>query len=127
MTQLVEQVVLGKVLRTYGDNGELIVRFYEDFAEEYSDLSEPVWVIIDSLPTPLFFKSMSARGVSKATVVFDDFDSEMRAQMLVGLEFYVNRYAAQDEINSIWRTWSDLKSLLMVRCRVRFLSILMTR
>ena len=127
MTQLVEQVVLGKVLRTYGDNGELIVRFYEDFAEEYSDLSEPVWVVIDSLPTPLFFKSMSARGVSKATVVFDDFDSEMRAQMLVGLEFYVNRYAAQDEINSIWRTWSDLKSLLMVRCRVRFLSILMTR
>ena len=97
MTHLVEQVVLGKVLRTYGDNGELIVRFYEDFAEEYSDLSEPVWVVIDSLPTPLFFKSMSARGVSKATVVFDDFDSEFRAQMLVGLEFYVNRYAEQED------------------------------
>ncbi len=96
MTHLVEQVVLGKVLRTYGDNGELIVRFYEDF-EEYSDLSEPVWVVIDSLPTPLFFKSMSARGVSKATVVFDDFDSEMRAEMLVGLEFYVNRYVEQDD------------------------------
>ena len=98
MTHLVEQVVLGKVLRTYGDNGELIVRFYEDFAEEYSDLSEPVWVVIDSLPTPLFFKSMSARGVSKATVVFDDFDSEMRAEMLVGLEFYVNRYEVQGTI-----------------------------
>ena len=35
--------------------------------------------------------------MSKATVVFDDFDSEMRAEMLVGLEFYVNRYAAQDD------------------------------
>jgi 16S rRNA processing protein RimM len=87
----VEQVVLGKILRTYGDNGELIVQLYEDFAEEFTDPKEPVWVTIDSLPTPIFISSFATRGATKATVIFDDFDNEQRASMLVGMEFFVNR------------------------------------
>ena len=77
----------GRVSKTFGLNGELVVSLYDTFPYE-NPVGESVYVVIDGLRTPLFFKSFRRRGESKAIVVFDDLETEYRATELAGQEFF---------------------------------------
>ena len=83
----IEAIAAGRVAKTFGLNGELAVTLYEPFTYETNE--EPVYVQIDDIWTPLFFHSFRPRGKNKATVVFEDLDTEYRASELVGREFYL--------------------------------------
>lgn len=88
---------VGRVVKTYGDNGELVVGLYDTFSEHTE--GEPVTIEIDGIRTPLFFASFRRRGQNKAVVVFEDLETETRASELVGREFYLPsapRQAVQD-------------------------------
>ena len=60
----------------------LIRPMYCCFPEEI-DLEEPVFIDIDGIAVPFYFKSFRFNGKSKAVVVFDDFESELLAEELV--------------------------------------------
>ena len=71
------------VHKTFGANGELIIKLFPEAPEEIN-LSEPVFITIDGCPVPFFFKHFEARGNNRAVVVFDDVESMALAEELVG-------------------------------------------
>jgi 16S rRNA processing protein RimM len=78
---------VGRVSKTFGLNGELVLNLYDTFPFE-DPIGESVYVEIDGIRTPFFFASFRRRGQSKAVAVFDDLESEYRASELVGREFF---------------------------------------
>ena len=74
---------VAEVIKTFGVNGELVLKLYSSFPEEI-DLEEPVFIDIDGIPVPFYFKAFRFNGKSKAVVVFDDFESELLAEELIG-------------------------------------------
>ncbi len=86
----------GRISKTFGANGELVISLYDTFPYE-NPVGESVYVVIDGLRTPLFFKSFRRRGERKAVVVFDDLETEYRAAELVGQEFFAVAEPEADE------------------------------
>lgn len=78
---------VAEVIKTFGVNGELVLKLYSSFPEEI-DLEEPVFIEIDGIPVPFYFKSFRFNGKSKAIVVFDDFESDILVQEYVGLKVW---------------------------------------
>jgi 16S rRNA processing protein RimM len=72
----------GHVQKTFGTQGELIVRLRAE--TETVSIKEPVFVIIDGLPVPFYFKSFELRGNRRAQVVFDGMESQKLAEELAG-------------------------------------------
>lgn len=87
---------VARVSKTFGQNGELALSFYDTFPQEY-ELSEPLFVIIDKLAVPLFCNRFQRRGQNGAIVGFEDLDTERRASELVGHELYLENPALTEE------------------------------
>ena len=60
------------------------------------DTDTPLLVTIDALEVPLWCERFERRGASGAVAAFADFDTERRAQELLGLEFRI-RYDEEDD------------------------------
>ena len=82
---------VARVGRLFGDTkqGGLSLTLYTTLPEDFDPTSEPLFVEIDSLPVPLFIDHFERRGVSGANVLFADFDTQRRAEELVGKELYL--------------------------------------
>lgn len=85
---------VGRIRKTYGSEGEdgrkdgaLLVTLYDTFPESL-DTAEPLWVGIDALAVPLYISSFERRGAASAVVLFDDFEREVEAELLVGKVLY---------------------------------------
>ena len=93
--------VVGRVSKTFGLNGELVITLYDTFPFD-NPTGESVYVDLDGIRTPVFFASFRRRGQNKAVAVFDDLESEYRASELIGKEFFVvaeaERAEADDEL-----------------------------
>ena len=76
-------VPFANVHKTFGANGELIIKLFPEAPEEIN-LSEPVFITIDGYPVPFFFKSFEARGNNRALIIFDDMETSVLAEELVG-------------------------------------------
>lgn len=76
---------VGTIQKTFGANGQLVVKTWDNFPE---NITEPLWVEIDSLAVPLFVNDITPQGTAKAVITFDDFQTEHLAQMLAGLKIY---------------------------------------
>ncbi|MFI3321620.1 MAG: ribosome maturation factor RimM [Rikenellaceae bacterium] len=79
---------IARISKLYGVKGEVVVRLYDEFPDEIY-LEEPMFIYVDELRVPLFVSSFSARGVNKAIMVFDDFESELRISEFIGTELYM--------------------------------------
>ncbi|MEG1936323.1 MAG: 16S rRNA processing protein RimM [Rikenellaceae bacterium] len=79
-------VKIAKAVKTFGLNGEVILRLYDTFPDEVNK-KEPIFAIINGLTVPLFLSFFERRGNTKAIAIFDDIDSEYRALELIGSEF----------------------------------------
>ena len=79
---------VGRISRLFGRKGELLVSLYDSFPADF-EIEEPLFVRIDSLAVPLFMEHFERRGRSGALVLFADFDNEVRASELVGLELQI--------------------------------------
>ncbi|MEG1664143.1 MAG: hypothetical protein RR066_04255 [Mucinivorans sp.] len=77
--------MVGQISKVYGTSGQLVVKLWDTFSD---DMAELLWVDIDSLATPLFVKSFTPQGQSKAIMVFEDFEDEKTATTLVGLKLF---------------------------------------
>ena len=73
-----------------------MLSLYPAFPEEF-DTETPLLVSIDGLDVPLYCERFERRGTSGAVASFADFDTERRAQELVGLEFRIECDEDEDD------------------------------
>ena len=87
---------VGRVSKLFGRKGELLVNLYDSFPADYK-IEEPLFVRIDSLAVPLFMEHFERRGRAGALLSFADFDNELRAGELVGLELLMREGSSGEE------------------------------
>lgn len=89
---------VGKITKRYGEKekGELLVNVYDVFPEKDTWKTEPLWVEIDSLAVPLFIGEYRSQGSRRAIILFDDFERQEEARMLVGLKLYSRKPSQPD-------------------------------
>ncbi len=61
------------------------MRLYDTFDRE-RDHNLPLYAEINGIVTPIYIGNFSQQGKDKAVIEFDDFDNELRAREIVGLE-----------------------------------------
>ena len=81
-------VEVGKIVKTHGVNGEVIVEL--DNPAILEDTTEPVVLEIEGLRVPFFIKQAQAVSAQRARVQFDCTRTEQRAKTLVGCKVFVN-------------------------------------
>ncbi|WP_281511543.1 ribosome maturation factor RimM [Alistipes finegoldii] len=85
----------GRINKLFGTDGGVMLSLYADFPADF-DTDTPLLVTIDALEVPLWCERFERRGASGAVAAFADFDTERRAQELLGLEFRI-RYDEEDD------------------------------
>ena len=88
------QAGAGEVLKTFGAKGELIIRF-DKITPESIDLKEPVFIVMDGLPVPFYFKSFEPFA-GKVKVIFENMESEILASELVGKRLHIDNSDAKN-------------------------------
>ena len=81
-------VEVGRVVKTHGVSGELIIEL--DNPSILEDSNEPVVLEIEGLRVPFFIKQAQAVSSQRARVQFDCTRTEQRAKTLVGSKVFVN-------------------------------------
>jgi len=76
-------LAIAEVQKNFGTKGELIIRLRPEAPEEIN-LNEPVFITIEDLPVPFYFKSFDPHGTRRAKVVFDDMETAELAAELIG-------------------------------------------
>ena len=79
---------LGKVLKTYGNKGQLIILLDVDEPASYKNL-ESVFVEIDHERVPFFIDTIEIQLNNKAIVQFLDIDSKEEADAFVSRELFL--------------------------------------
>ena len=79
---------LGKILKTHGNKGQVIVLLDVDDPEDYLAL-ESVYLDLHGERIPFFIGSLELKHNRKAVIQFQDFDSIEDAESLQGLEMYL--------------------------------------
>ena len=85
----------GRINKLFGTAGGVMLSLYADFPADF-DTDTPLLVTIDALEVPLWCERFERRGASGAVAAFADFDTERRAQELLGLEFRI-RFDEEDD------------------------------
>ncbi|MBO7595316.1 MAG: 16S rRNA processing protein RimM [Salinivirgaceae bacterium] len=81
-------VEVGKIVKTHGVNGEIIVEL--DNPAILEDTTEPVVLEIEGLRVPFFIEQAKAVSAQRARVQFDCTHTEQRAKTLVGCRVFVS-------------------------------------
>jgi 16S rRNA processing protein RimM len=79
---------LGKILKTHGNKGQVLVHFDVDDPEAYENL-ESVYLDLHGERIPFFIDSIELKHNRKAVTKFQDFDTLEDAESLQGLEMYL--------------------------------------
>ncbi len=79
---------LGKVLKTHGNKGQVMVHLDVDDPEVYHNL-ESVYLDLHGERIPFFIAGIELKHNRKAVVQFQDFDTIEDAESLQGLEIYL--------------------------------------
>ena len=93
----------GRINRLFGTDGGVMLSLYADFPAQF-DTGTPLLVTIDALEVPLYCERFERRGTSGAVASFADFDTERRAQELVGLEFRIECDEDEDDEEECYAT-----------------------
>ncbi len=78
---------LGKITKTHGVKGEVILWIDVDFPEEYEEM-DSVFLDVNGELVPFFMDSFQLRG-NKAIVKFEDIETYEQAEPLVNLQAYL--------------------------------------
>lgn len=78
---------IGQVLKSYGTDGEIFIRFFNDFVDYFED-REPVFLFYDGLPVPFSISSFNVKGNNKAIVRLDEIDNHEEAEEIAGREIF---------------------------------------
>jgi len=87
-------VEVGKVVKTHGVSGELIVEL--DNPEILEETTEPVVLEIEGLRVPFFISHAQAISAQRARIQFDCTKTEQRAKSLVGCRLFISPNLLED-------------------------------
>ncbi|MDR1552655.1 MAG: ribosome maturation factor RimM [Prevotellaceae bacterium] len=76
-------LLFGNILKTFGKNGELIVKL-DNQAPAEINLDEPIFIIIDGLSVPFYFKVFEERSNGRVLVILENIETEKLANQLTG-------------------------------------------
>jgi len=79
---------LGKILKTHGNKGQVMVHLDVDNPEKYLDL-ESVYLDLHGERIPFFIAMLELKHNQKALIQFQDFDTIEDAESLAGLEMFL--------------------------------------
>lgn len=79
---------LGKILKTHGNKGQVIVQMDVDDPEEYLEM-ESVYLDLHGEWIPFFIENLELKHNRKALIQFQDFATIEDAESLAGLEMYL--------------------------------------
>lgn len=86
----------GRINKLFGTDGGVMLSLYAGFPDNF-DTNTPLVVEIDALEVPLYCEQFERRGATGALATFADFDTERRAQELLGREFAIRDGAVEEE------------------------------
>ena len=92
-------LAIAEVQKSFGTHGELIIRLRPEAPEEIN-VNEPVFITIDDLPVPFYFKSFEAFGTRRAKVVFDDMETPELAAELIGKTIELKVTEGKEQTNA---------------------------
>jgi 16S rRNA processing protein RimM len=92
-------MLVGEVLKIFGTGGELIAKINESVPE---DLKEPVFVRIDGLWVPFYFKLFEPRG-KRVKIIFENMESEELATELVGKKIFSRPEVFDESVSELSR------------------------
>jgi 16S rRNA processing protein RimM len=98
--------LFGEVLKTFGTDGELIIKIGESVPE---NIKEPVFIRIDGLWVPFYFKLFELRG-KKAKIIFENMEFEELAEELVGKKIFSHPENSKESASEL----SDLKGFTVI-------------
>ncbi len=87
----------GRINKLFGTDGGVMLSLYPAFPDDFDPTTTPFMVSIDGLEVPLWCDRFERRGIAGATATFADFDTERRAQELLGLEFRIEEPQDEDD------------------------------
>jgi 16S rRNA processing protein RimM len=79
---------LGKILKTHGNKGHVVVHLDVDDPEEYREL-ESVFLDLQGERIPFFITSVELKAKGKALFHFQDFNTADEATVMQGLKMYL--------------------------------------
>ena len=79
---------LGKILKTYGSKGHLLVYFDVDYTKTYADL-KTVFIGIDDDRIPYFIADLELKQNKLASIRFEDVETLEDAKIFPGHEMYL--------------------------------------
>ena len=79
---------LGKILKTHGNKGHLLVFLDVDNPQTYSDL-KTIFIDIDNDMVPFFINSITLKSNKLASVILEDIESLEEARVLAGREMFL--------------------------------------
>lgn len=82
-----ELILLGKIIKTHGFNGTVVIALVEDFSEKIKEM-ESVFVEVDGIAVPFFFAEVTAPSPATIIASFDYYDSEDRIKEFIGCSVY---------------------------------------
>lgn len=88
-------LLVGKLTKEYGTDGELILSCNSQIIEELDNKKEPVFIEFDEQLVPFFIEKIQRKSANSYLLKFDDLPS--RARMLIGCEVFMFNDEAQIE------------------------------
>ena len=83
-----ELFLLGKIVRTFGANGELVIQINSEILARLKNM-ESVFIKLNVNLVPFFIENLQPRPKNQAIVKFMDVNSADEATLLAGCEFYI--------------------------------------
>lgn len=82
-------ILLGKIIKTYGFNGAVVIAVDKFFSERLTEV-ESVFIEVDGKRVPFFVSWAKESGESSILIKFDDYDSRERVIEFTGSRVYIN-------------------------------------
>lgn len=89
-------IEIGKITKTHGLEGHVVIVTDNDLLEEY--VEEPVFILLDGAPVPFFIApdGLAVRNAGSYLVKFDFVDTSRQAEYLVGNEVLLEKALLED-------------------------------
>ena len=91
---------LGTISKTFGKNGEVLLKFNPEYYEVLKKL-ESILIEIDNIPVPFFISSIEFRNNKSAIITFHNYNHTEMMEEYVGCEVYLENKYYTDSDNPI--------------------------
>jgi len=91
---------VAKVLKSFGTEGEIIIRYNSQSQEDIS-VKRPVFIYFDGLPVPFFVESIQDKATDQALIKLSGMETRVFAEEVAGEIIYVERKKGKKSLPNI--------------------------